>query len=157
MTCRGVCLLAAALLAAGGCASTVPYGGGHPDNLTFSVEGSRGSFLTSAEVSLNVFFADAPCERQYRGSVSLSPGDSPKQIGLPTDRDVYIRIFTESHSWLANRTKTRSHEFRFRPRPGHTYTVQYTHQKKAYGLQLTGTNLSTRQTSRLRQQDWGAC
>ena len=157
MTCRGVCTLAAALLAIGGCASTVPYRGAHPDNLMFSVEGSNGSLLTSAEVSLNVFFADAPCERQYEGSVSLSPGDSPEQIGLPTDRDVYLRIFMESRGWLANRTKTRSHEFRFRPRPGYTYTVRYTHQRKAYGVQMTETNVSTRQTNRLPVQDWDAC
>ena len=135
----------------------MPYRGTHPDNLIFSVEGSRGSLLTSADVTLNVFFVDAPCERQYVGSVGLSPGDSPQQIGLPTDRDVYLRIFTESHSWLANRTKTRSHEFRFRPRPGHTYTVRYTHKKKAYGIQMTETEIGTQRTTRLRVHDWDTC
>jgi hypothetical protein len=148
-------LLAATSIAATGCSTLRPYREAYPENLTFSVTG--GSLLTSTEVSLNIFFADAACNKNYQGSVSLSPGEAPERIGLPTDRDVYARIWVESHGWLQNSSKTRSHEFRFKPRRGHQYGVEYVHEKKAYAMRLTETDPRTGKTQELRGDDWGAC
>ena len=158
MICRARSLVfGVALLAATGCASTRPYREAYRENLTFSSPGLEGSFLRSTKVSLNIFFADDPCQKHYQGSIVLTPSDGPRRIGLPTDRYVYARIFTKSHSWLANRTKTRTHEFRFRPRSGYVYAVEYTHRKKAYGTKLTQTKLATGHTTELRAQEWEVC
>ena len=54
----------------------------------------------------------------------------------------------ESASWT---------HFGCRPRPGHTYPVRYPHQKKAYGIQMTETDVSSQKTSRLRVEDWDTC
>ena len=148
-------LLTATSIAAAGCSTLRPYREAYPENLTFSVTG--GSLLTSTEVTLSIFFADAACNKTYQGSVSLSPGEAPERIGLPTDRNVYARIRAESHGWLQNSSKTRTHEFRLQPRRGHQYGVEYVHEKKAYAMRLTETDSRTGKTQELRGDDWSAC
>jgi hypothetical protein len=150
-----ICILVTLLAA--GCSTVRPYRESYPNNLTFSSPGLKGSVLSSAEVSLNIFLADDACEMMYQGSVILHPGDGPRQIGLPTGRDVYARIWIETHSWLENGTKTRSHEFRFRPRSDYQYEVEYIHKKKAYGKSLTQTNTRTGEATQMRVEDWDAC
>ncbi len=145
------------LLAVVGCSTIRPYRESYPNNLTFSSPGLKGSLFSSAEVSLNIFFADDACEMDYQGSVILDPGDGPQRIGLPTERDVYARIWIETHHWLENGTKTRSHEFRFRPRSGYQYNVEYIHKKKAYGKSLTQTDTRTGKTTEMRVEGWDAC
>ena len=160
MTCRlhprflGLAVLA---LAVTGCASVRPYRTDSPHNLEFSSPGLTGGFLTSAKVSFNLFFADDACELTYQGSVVLGPGDGPQQIGLPTDRAVYARILLETHSWFQNQTKTRSQEFRFRPRKGYRYSVAYTHRKKSYGTRFTQTQVRSGRTSELSVGTWEDC
>jgi hypothetical protein len=149
--------LAVLALAVTGCASVGPYRADYPHNLEFSSPGLKGGFLSSAKVSLNVFFADDACELTHQGSVALGPGDGPHQIGLPTDRAVYARILVETHSWLQNRTKTRSREFRFRPRKGYRYSVAYTHRQKSYGTRFTQTQVGSGQTSELSVGTWQDC
>ncbi len=139
------------------CASVWPYRADFPNNLEFSSPGLKGGFLGSAEVSLNVFFADDACELSYQGSVVLGPGDGPREIGLPTDRAVYARIFVETHGWLQNRTKTRSREFRFRARKGYRYAVAYTHRKKSYGTRFSQTHVHSGRRSELPVGTWDDC
>ena len=149
--------LAALLLGLTACASVWPYRADLPHNLEFSSPGLKGGFLTSAEVSLNLFSADDACELTYQGSVVLRPGDGPREIGLPTDREIYARIFVETRGLLQNRTKTRSHEFQFRPRKGYRYAVVYTHRKKSYGTRFTQTHVHSGRTSELPVGTWEAC
>ena len=149
--------LAVALLVAGGCASVRPYDASHPDNLTFSSPGLQGSLFSSPDVSLHVFFADDACELSYQGSVVLAPGSGPRQIGLPTGRDIYARIRVYDRSWLRNRTKTRIDEFHFAPSPGYHYELRYSHQRKLYGRTIEETNVRTSRTREMRVGGWGDC
>lgn len=149
--------LAVLMTGLAGCASVSPYRSELPPNLEFSSPGLRGGFLGSAEVSLSLFFAEGDCSLRYQGSVVLGPGDGPREIGLPTDRAVYARIFVETHGFLSNRTKQRSHEFRFRPRAGYRYAVAYTHRKKAYGTRLTETDLRSGRSGELAVGGWDEC
>jgi len=149
--------LAVLALAVTGCASARPYRVDSPHNLEFSSPELKGGFLASAKVSLKLFFADDACELTYQGSVVLGPGDGPRQIGLPTDRAVYARILVETHSWFQNRAKTRSREFRFRPRKGFRYSVAHTHRKKSYGTRFSQTQVRSGRTSELSVGAWEDC
>ena len=96
----------------GGCATTRPYREPHPENLTFSSPGLAGSIRGSPRIYLHFYYADRGpdekgCELDYRGTVSLSPGDGSQRVGLSTEREVYARIFVRQSDWLRNSTKTR--------------------------------------------------
>ena len=140
-----------------GCASVRPYQESYPKNLSFSSPGLEGSFLWSREVSLHVFFDEDDCKLAYQGSIVLNPGDGPGEIGLPTDREVYARIWAHDRNWFQNRTKTRSDEFRLSPRKDHRYDVQYTSRRKMYGRKIEETHLRTGRTRELRPDGWGDC
>lgn len=132
-----------------GCQATRPYKSEQPANLTFSAQ-LRPAFLSRTKVSLDIFFGDE-CERTYQGSVALRPGDPPVRIGLPTDQEIYARLF------LVSGNKTRSDEFRFRPLRGSEYALEYVHEKKAYGKRLMARDGRTGKASELETSDWNAC
>ena len=145
----------------GGCATTRPYREPHPENLTFSSPGLAGSILGSPRIYLHFYYADRGpdekgCELDYRGTVSLSPGDGSQRVGLSTEREVYARIFVRQSDWLRNSTKTRKDEFRLRARRGHSYDLEYVHKKKFYGRRITDTDARGR-TREIQPADWGSC
>lgn len=127
-------LLVAACCLCVGCST--PYRESLPANLTFSAPGLDGSFLSKTSVRLEIFFAESPCHLDYRGGVSIRPGQGPHTIGVPSGQDVYARIFYSHRGFFSSTTRQRTHEYRLHPRPGRHYELRYTSTTRAYETRL---------------------
>lgn len=114
-----ICALALAMIS---CSSIKTYPNTLAKNMRVSVKLDSGSLLSSHGALLDVYSVDAKCEINHEGRIELEKATT--DVGLPTNKPLYIEFVFANSSLFPNRTTSTSYGVLFTPHSGNSYQVK---------------------------------
>jgi hypothetical protein len=110
------------LITTAGCSSIKTYPNTLTKNMRVSLKLDSNSLLSNHGASLDVYSLDAKCEINHEGRIELETAAT--EVGLPTNRPIYIEFIFANSSMFPNRTTSTRYGMLFTPHLGIAYQVK---------------------------------
>jgi hypothetical protein len=143
------CLLAAALVAAGGCSGIHTYPNEAPKNLHVATQTDG-----KVRAALHVHEVSGACATVYQGSLALDR--AALEVGIPVARPAYLIVSFDTSSFMAGSRST-SVATVLEPRAGYEYELAVSYKQDIYNVALREKDLRKGSSRELARRSLGGC